>query len=469
MFALAAGILAVNPAPTWAQSTKMPATLRYGTGYIDVPDATVLPHLSALFTYSGFLTRVDSVALTDDSGRVVGFGESVSDWRQDVSLAMGLFERLEVGATLQNFSGSDSGGTQAGAFGRVALLRPRQEGLGLAVGARYVSGPSFDGAGAGRDYQPPRLGFPDPRFYSDYGEGSSGAGSGEGDVHTKFSPYAVATLMLKGPDASWMLPFDFTVSAGWGDGMFRSGRDLAWYAGSSSNGWIFGSAIHMEVSEKSLLNLVADYNGFDANVGAQFDWSGVRLGAYVLGVNHLESTTEYRSPKLGASVSLAFCGLSRCVPELMEFPVPDTVRMPAPPPDTVIVGEGARASAPAGSPRDICLSTGRSHRVYVAPSGELLVGPDRIAVSELEGMVFEGTYAEGERWFTAGDAIPFEARIYRKSGREVRLVCENIMRVGEHEGVRLFADADADKPYLRIYVPVRPDVWQAYWAGLPGG
>jgi hypothetical protein len=274
--------------------------------------------------------------------------------------------------------------------------------------------------------------------------------------------------MLKGPDASWMLPFDFTVSAGWGDGMFRSGRDLGWYAGSSSNGWIFGSAVHMEISETSLLNLTADYNGFDANVGAQFDWRGVRLGAYVLGVNHLESTTEYRSPKLGASVSFALCGLRRCVPELMEFPVPDTVRMPPPPPDTVIVGEGVGASAPAGSPRDICLSTGRSHRVYVSPSGELLVGPDRVPVSELEGMVFEGTYAEGERWFTAGEAIQFEARTYRKSGDEVRLACENIMRVGDHEGVRLFADADADKPYVRIYVPVRPDAWQAYWAGLGG-
>lgn len=456
------------PRDSAGQTTKMPSTLRYGSGYIDVPDATVLPHLAIIATYSGFLVSVDSVALTNPEGGVVGFGDGYSDWRQDLALAMGLFDRVELGATFQNFSDSGEGGTQAGAFGRVAILRPAQEGLGLAVGARYLSRPSFDG-GPARSYMPSRLGFPDARLYEDYGEGPSGAGGGEGAVNTTFTPYAMATLMLKGPDASWMLPFDFTVAAGWGDGIFRSGRDLDWYAAGHSNGWVFGSAVHLQISDRSILNLMADYNGFDANVGAQLDWRGVRLGAYILGVNYMESVTEYRSSKFGLSVSVAVCGLSSCVAELMEIPTPDTIQMPAPPPDTVIVDSGGASPVPEGTPRDICLSTGRSEQVWITAAGDTLVGPDRVSLSRLDGVAFEGAYAEDARWFRVGDDIPYEGAAYRKSGDSLRLDCAAIMRVGEHMGVRLFADADANKPYGRIYVPVRPDVWQSYWIGPGGG
>jgi hypothetical protein len=450
------------------QSTKMPSTLRYGSGYIDVPDATVLPHLAIIATYSGFLVSVDSVALTNPGGGVVGFGDGYSDWRQDLALAMGLFDRVELGATFQNFSDAGEGGTQAGAFGRVAILRPAHEGLGLAVGARYLSKPSFDGD-QGRSYMPSRLGFPDSRLYEDYGEGSSPGAGGHGAVNTSFTPYAMATLMLKGPDASWMLPFDFTVAAGWGDGMFRSGRDLDWYAAGHSNGWVFGSAVHLQLSDRSILNLMADYNGFDANVGAQLDWRGVRLGAYILGVNYMETVTEYRSSKFGLSVSVAVCGITSCIPELMEVPIPDTLRMPAPPPDTVIVDSGGATAVPEGTPRDLCLSTGRSEQVWITAAGDTLVGPERVPVSRLDVLVFEGTYAEEARWFRAGDDIPYEGATYRKSGDFLRLDCAAIMRVGEHMGVRLFADSDANKPYGRIYVPVRPDAWQSYWIGPGGG
>lgn len=37
-----------------AQNTNMPNTLRYGTGYLDVPVASVLPHLAISGTFSGF-------------------------------------------------------------------------------------------------------------------------------------------------------------------------------------------------------------------------------------------------------------------------------------------------------------------------------------------------------------------------------------------------------------------------------
>src|SRR5262245_43807448 len=47
--------------PLAAQTTKMPSTLRYGSGYIDVPVASVLPHLAVTGTFSGFRVSVDRI------------------------------------------------------------------------------------------------------------------------------------------------------------------------------------------------------------------------------------------------------------------------------------------------------------------------------------------------------------------------------------------------------------------------
>jgi hypothetical protein len=463
---LAAALIVAGVADASAQSTKMPSTLRYGTGYIDVPDASVLPHLAILGTYSGFYVDMTDVgrALTDSKGRVIGYGDDYTDWRQDGSVTIGLFDRLELGATFQNFSDAGTGGTMVGGHGRLAILRPERQGLGLAVGARYVTAPTFDDVDPGENYQPTRLGFPDTRFYEDYDQPW-------GDVSTELTPYVMANLMLQGWAPDWLPEYDVTIAAGWGDGMFRDGRQLDWYADSYSNGWVFGTAIHMKVGEQSLLNLMADYNGFDANAGFQFDFRGFRVGAFVLGLNYMERVTEYRSPKFGILASLALCpgdgdGRIMCRAELMERVKPDTVQLPPPPADTVVVEREVAPPLPTGTPTDICLATGRSERVYVTASGDTLVGPNRVSLSSMSGVVFEGVYADGMDWFVNDEAVRFENRDYQKSGGEVRLDCANIMLVGQHEGVNLFADVNADKPYETLYVPVRPGVWQAYQTGL---
>ena len=59
-------------------------------------------------------------------------------------------------------------------------------------------------------------------------------------------------------------------------------------------------------------------------------------------------------------------------------------------------------------------------------------------------------------------SITFEEANYQKSGGEIRLNCPDIMRVGEYEGVPLFARRDATRPYQQLYAPVRPGVWQMY-------
>ena len=95
------------------------------------------------------------------------------------------------------------------------------------------------------------------------------------------------------------------------------------------------------------------------------------------------------------------------------------------------------------------------------------MGPSRASIRSLRpGVVFAGTYAEGAGWFTNDESITFEQRGYDKSGNEVRMDCGQIMRIGEHMGVPLFARRSADRPFEMIYVPVRPGVWQGYQAGL---
>ena len=141
------------------------------------------------------------------------------------------------------------------------------------------------------------------------------------------------------------------------------------------------------------------------------------------------------------------------------------VQLPAPPPDTVVVRE--EAPLPEGTPSEICLATGENVTIYVTPQGDTLVGPRRVSVGELgPGVAFAGEYASGRDWFVNDEPIPFEDRSYAKSGGEVGLDCANIMRVGEHMGVPLFANTGAQRPFETLYVPVRPGVWQAYQTDL---
>ena len=151
-----------------AQGTMMPSTLRYGSGFFNAPAASTLPHLAITGTYSGFGISVDDRVIASPRGLEKGrLPPRFSQWAQDVSVAVGLFDRVELGASLQNFSDADSGGNMVGAFGRVALLDPASSGVGLAVGARFVSAPSLPG---NHDYMPTRLGIPDIRFYGQYRE-----------------------------------------------------------------------------------------------------------------------------------------------------------------------------------------------------------------------------------------------------------------------------------------------------------
>lgn len=441
-----------------AQAPTMPSTLRYGSGLLDIPVSSVLPHLHVRGTLSGFFLGLDRRVEVDPFGNETGFSGGVDRFSADGALAVGLYDRLETGISLQSFGDAAAGGNVWGLFGRVRVWEPVDQGLGLAAGARWVRSPDF---GDGVDVVPGRLGFPDRRLARSYTGG------------TGLSVYGVATAYLRGFDGGPIPENDITISLGYGSGMFRAGGKLDLYSDGHANGWFYGTSLHVRTSPESILTLMAEHNGFDVNVGAQLDWSGVRVGAHWLASNHAPPVgghvSEYMKPKIGVLASVSVCARERrlrCRPRMMERVEPDTIFIPPPPPDTVIVrGE---APPPPGEDAQMCLSTGQNISVRVTAEGDTLVGPRFVPLAALgPGVAFEGSYAAGAFWYEGGQPITFEGFNFGRAPEAFPIDCDQILRVGVHQGVPIFADVAAERPLVMIFVPVRPGLWRRYERGLP--
>ena len=93
-----------------AQSTTMPSTQRYGSGLINIPVASVIPHMMITGTYSGFIMDLSRTIEVDRSGNQTSFAGPNREFFSDASFALGLFDRIEIWTTLQSFNEPDSGG-----------------------------------------------------------------------------------------------------------------------------------------------------------------------------------------------------------------------------------------------------------------------------------------------------------------------------------------------------------------------
>lgn len=447
--------LAVLARSAAAQPRNVSATLRYGSGLVDIPVATVLPHLAVTANYSGFRLPWPRTGGFAPSGGDRDGRDGGERWLSDGSVAIGLFDRLEAGATLQHLGDARDGGRIVGGFGRLSLLPGSLDRLRLAVGARFVTSPSFGDDSRGGT-QPNRLGYPDARVVSN----PPGAREFRGNL----SPYLVATAVLPGLDA---MPFayDMTVTAGWGGGLFSAGRDLDFYHDGTSGGLFAGSAIRVSFGAAAGMSIMAEFNGFDANAGVRFDFGGVQVGAFALGMNH-DGSTAFRSSKFGVAGSIAVCADALGLCRRRSHAPADTITLPAPPPDTVIVARPIEQSRPAGTPATLCLATAEPVQVFLTEAGDTLVGPDRVSLRELgPAVVLAGSYAEGRDWFVRGEAINFSGRSYRQRDAPGPANCGDIVRIGWQEGVPLFAERSAELPYDLLYVPVRPGVWARYANG----
>lgn len=280
--------------PVAGQDFRMPSSLRYGSGLLDIPVASVLPHLAVVGSYSGFSLSFDRVIVLDRDGREVSRGARHHKWNSDGSFALGLFDRIELGATVQHYDTEENGGNLLGGFARASLLPAAIDRVDLAVGARYVSSPSYGDRHRLGDLQPSRLGHPDYRLVGDVPAYEK--------FSTNLSPYVVATAHPVRSDG-----FDMTLTAGWGMGMFKAGGDRDFYADVASGGLFGGAALHRGLGGGRVLHAMAEFNGFDVNAGVQIDLGGIRVGAFSLGVLYDDHST-YRSRKFGAMGSVAFCG-----------------------------------------------------------------------------------------------------------------------------------------------------------------
>ena len=94
-------------------------------------------------------------------------------------------------------------------------------------------------------------------------------------------------------------------------------------------------------------------------------------------------------------------------------------------------------------------------------------GPEAVPIDDLRPAVdFAGDYASGAFWFEIAEPVVFEGLTFGKSPDTFEIDCEQILRVGVHEGVPVFADRAAERPLVMIFIPVRPGLWQRYERGL---
>jgi hypothetical protein len=112
------------------------------------------------------------------------------------------------------------------------------------------------------------------------------------------------------------------------------------------------------------------------------------------------------------------------------------------------------AQPPAGTAVRLCIVRGGGlaevdARVDVA-SGDTLLDGVRFTAGGTEA-----GYAAGQRWFVEGVPLMQGGRSWVRVGLPRIVQPADLRRVGEHQGVPLFAPADED-PATTLYVPVRP-------------
>ena len=147
----------------------------------------------------------------------------------------------------------------------------------------------------------------------------------------------------------------------------------------------------------------------------------------------------------------------------MERTEPDTVWIPPPPPDTVVVRVVEDEPEVEGTDAALCLSSGQAVPIRLTADGDTLVGPERVSVRAARpNLDFAGTYASGAFWYESGQDIAFEGALFQKSPDTFPLDCRQILRVGVHEGVPLFSVVSAERPLAVLFVPVRPGLWHRY-------
>lgn len=249
--ALGAMLLA---APLAAQQQDLyPATLRFGTGLIDIPVAWVSPNSGDIWLQTS-ATQIPYNAVSQPD---LNFA---SRWNTNMSLDTQWGGRVSLGVSVY------SQNPEIGVFGQALLLKERTGSPwpALAVGFRNLG--TFD-------HEDRFLIGHDINVYTGTGETAPFAQH----FHTAPTVYGVATK-------SWMLgPGSASFSVGMGSGLFSDDGKLgAAYndKGQIAKGLFLGGRYAFHPSTNTRVDLLAENNGWDWNAGVVGTWRGLSLGVY---------------------------------------------------------------------------------------------------------------------------------------------------------------------------------------------
>lgn len=289
---IAALTLVVTSAAGAQQS--YPQTVYWGSGLVDVPVAWVSP-VSGDFAIGFSAKSIKGSNLS--SG--LGFGHGLNS---NMSVSASLFGRAELGISV--FSDQP----EWGFFGRGLILneedfrgRPGIAGWipSVAVGLRNV-GPysKIDRFGLGYSLVPGTAANPSRQHVAD-------------SLHRGFSTgetmYGVATKSVTLSDLGAGLPHvGLSLSVGYGNGLFSDDGGLgSGYARHSTGGLFGGVKMDLFPTPKSVLSFMIENNAWDYNLGAVFDYRGLRAGVYwtELGAGSSDSArTPYNYDKFAFSL-----------------------------------------------------------------------------------------------------------------------------------------------------------------------
>jgi hypothetical protein len=282
--ALVAMALGIVPVVSAVAQQDFPQTLYWGSGLIDIPVAWA-PPLTGDFAlnYSGKRFRTDPVTAK------INYNDRLNSQFTMSAAALG---RLEGGVAFY------SSNPEYGFFVRGLLVTEDDLNMrggwlkwlpAVAVGARNLGKYNhIDRFGIGYALMPPTPTDPDARHEPD-------------SLHRNFDTaptlYAVATKTLVFDQFHGM---GLSLSLGGGNGLFSDDGGLgSAYAKNATGGFFYGAMAEFPISPDFSVNVMAENNAWDFNLGASANYRGLRAGFYVteLGAGSSESSTTGLAPE----------------------------------------------------------------------------------------------------------------------------------------------------------------------------
>ena len=253
-FVLATLSVAALVTPAHAQRPTFTPTLYWESGLIDTPTAWASPLGSDL--------AINATRVQLDSTVRHGTATSTGDQSYNFSMMVSLWGRAEAGLSIF------TSGLKGGLFAK-GLLWDQMDGAfrkgivhwmpSVAVGIRNIGNEK----GLNRWAEPGNAGF-----------------------QTSPTLYVVATRTMvlgNAVEPGTRAPAQLTLNLGAGNGLFSSdgGLDTV-YAKHKTGGMFAGAKLDLATSRFSNLALIVENNAWDLNLGAVYEWRGLRLGAYLL-------------------------------------------------------------------------------------------------------------------------------------------------------------------------------------------